>query len=150
MSGGCTIVTTDRQLTAVVRIEAPMDKLMQAHQSARARIDAALPTLDVGPLGLTCTRWRPPHDGVLPMEPGTIVAKSFAGSGDVVPSELPAGRAAHFVLKGPFDGMAGAWKTLFDWCAAEKLQLEGVNWEVYGPPSGDPAAQETYLYAKLA
>ena len=146
----CKIVTTDRQLTAVVRIDAPMDKLREAHGSARAKIDATLPKLDVGPLGNTCTRWRPPVDGVLSMEPGTIVARTFAPAGDVVPSELPAGRAAHFVLRGPFDGMGGAWQTLFEWCGAEKLQLAGVNWEVYGPTSADPAKQETYLYAKLA
>jgi len=146
----CKIVTTERQITAVVRIEAPMSKLPEAHRSARARIDGALPKLDVGPTGLTCTRWRPPVDGVLSMEPGTIVAKTFASSGDVVPSELPAGRAAHYVLKGPFDGLPVAWQKLFEWCGAEKLQLAGVNWEVYGAPAADPAQQETYLYAKLA
>ena len=146
----CSIVTVERQLTAVVKIEAPMNGLMQAHQSARAKINAALPKLDVGPLGLTCTRWRPPADGVMTMEPGTIVTKPFAALDGVVPSELPAGRAAHFVLKGSFEGLGGAWQTLFDWCGAEKLQLAGLNWEVYGAPAADPAQQETYLYAKLA
>jgi effector-binding domain-containing protein len=150
MTAGCSIVTVERQLTAVVKIEAPMNELMQAHQSARARINEALPKLDVGPLGLTCTRWRPPVDGVMPMEPGTIVAKGFAAAGDVVPSELPAGRAAHVVLKGGFEGLGGAWQKLFEWCAVEKLALAGLNWEVYGAPAADPAQQETYLYAKLA
>ncbi len=83
--------------------------------------------------------WRPPVDGVLPMEPGTIVAKSFAAHGDVVASELPAGRAAHFVLKGGFEGLGGAWQKLFEWCAVEKLTLAGLNWEVYGAPAADPA-----------
>lgn len=146
----CSIVAVERQLTAVVKIEAPMNALMQAHQSARAKINAALPKLDVGPLGLTCTRWRPPVDGVMSMEPGTIVAKPFAELDDVVPSDLPAGRAAHFVLKGSFEGLGAAWQKLFEWCAAEKLQLAGLNWEVYGAPASDPAQQETYLYAKLA
>lgn len=150
MTVACSIVTVERQLTAVVRVTAPMDKLREAHQSARARIDAALPKLDVGPLGLTCTRWKPPADGVMPMEPGTIVAKDFAPMGDVVPSELPAGRAAHFVLKGSFEGLGGAWGALFDWCAAQKLPLAGINWEVYGPTPADESKQETYLYAKLA
>ena len=146
----CSIVAVERQLTAVVKIEAPMNALMQAHQSARAKINAALPKLDIGPLGLTCTRWRPPVDGVTSMEPGTIVARSFAALDDVVPSDLPAGRAAHFVLKGSFEGLGGAWQKLFEWCGAEKLQLAGLNWEVYGAPAADPAQQETYLYAKLA
>lgn len=150
MSADCIIVTVDRQLTAVVKVAAPMNQLMQAHQSARAKINEALPKLDTGDLGLTCTRWRPPVDGVLSMEPGTIVSKPFGASGEVVASDLPAGRAAHFVMTGPFDGMGAAWQKLFEWCAAQKLQLAGVNWEVYGATSSDPAKQETYLYAKLA
>jgi len=68
-----------------------------------------------------------------------------------VPSELPAGRAAHFQLKGPFDGMPGAWQTLFAWCQAEKLEPAGINWEIYMPWQGvDPARLETDLYALLA
>ncbi len=150
MTAACSIVTVERQLTAVVRVEAPMNQLMQAHQSARTKINAALPKLDIGPLGLTCTRWKPPVDGVMSMEPGTIVAKGFAAMGDVVASELPAGRAAHFVLKGSFEGLGGAWGVLFKWCEAQKLPLAGINWEVYGPTSADESKQETYLYAKLA
>ncbi len=150
MTGECSIVTADRQLTAVVRIAAPMNELMQAQMSARARLTEIVPKLGAGAAGLTCTRWKPPVDGVLTMEPGTIVSKPFAAQGGVVESELPAGRAAHYVLKGGFEGLPGGWQRLFEWCAAQKLQLAGVNWEVYGATPADPAKQETYLYAKLA
>jgi hypothetical protein len=146
----CRIVTTERVLTAVIKIDAPMSKLPEAQRAARAKLSAALPSLDVGPLGLTCTRWRPPANGTLSMEPGTIVGRQFAPVGDVVPSDLPAGRAAHYLLKGTFDGLPDAWKTLFDWCVAEKLKLAGANWEVYGAPAKNPAQQETSLYALLA
>jgi effector-binding domain-containing protein len=65
-------------------------------------------------------------------------------------SELPAGRAAHLLLKGSFEGLPDAWQTLFDWCRAEKLDLAGINWEVYSPWEGvEPAMLETNLYAKL-
>jgi hypothetical protein len=85
------------------------------------------------------------------MEIGTIVGRRFAGRGEIVPSELPAGRAVHFQLRGPFDGMPGAWLTLFAWCQAEKLELACTNWEVYMPWEGvDPARLETDLYALLA
>jgi effector-binding domain-containing protein len=85
------------------------------------------------------------------MEIGTIVGRGFEGAGEVVSSDLPAGRAAHFQLKGPFDGMPGAWQTLFAWCASEKLALAGINWEIYMPWEGvDPAGLETDLYALLA
>ncbi len=147
----CSIVTVDRQLTAVVRAQVPFSDIPVAQRSARAKIDAALPTLGAGLLGRPLTRFRTPAKDMLDMEIGTIVGRSFASRGEVVPSELPAGRAAHFQLKGPFDGMPGAWQTLFAWCQAEKLELAGMNWEIYMPWEGvDPAKLETDLYTLLA
>jgi effector-binding domain-containing protein len=147
----CSIVTVDRQLTAVVKAKVPFPEIPDAQRSARAKIDAALSSLDAGPLGRPLTRFRTPAKDALDMEIGTIVGRSLAGRGEIVPSDLPAGRAAHFQLKGPFDGMPGAWQTLFAWCAAEKLELAGINWEIYMPWQGiDPAKLETDLYALLA
>jgi effector-binding domain-containing protein len=147
----CSIVTVDRQLTAVVKAKVPFPEIPMAQRSARAAIDAALPSLDAGPLGRPVTRFRTPAKDALDMEIGTIVGRSFVGRGEIVLSDLPAGRAAHFQLKGPFDGMPGAWQTLFAWCAAEKLELAGINWEIYMPWEGvDPARLETDLYALLA
>jgi hypothetical protein len=146
----CKIVTVERQLTAVVKAKVPFAEIPQAQHAARASIDAGLPSLDTGALGLTCTRWLPPQGGALDMEMGTIVARAIAARGEIVPSELPAGRAVHSVMVGPFDGMGTAWQTLFEWCQAEKLKPAGINWEVYGPTPSDPAKQETYLYALLA
>jgi hypothetical protein len=147
----CSIVTVDRQLTAVVKTKAPFPEIPNAQRSARAAVDAALLSLSAGPLGRPLTRFRTPARDALDMEIGTIVGRSFAGRGEIVLSDLPAGRAAHFQLKGPFDGMPGAWQTLFAWCQAEKLELAGINWEIYVPWQGvDPAKLETDLYALLA
>ena len=107
--------------------------------------------LGVAPLGHSCTLWRPPVDCVLDMEPGVLVSGLFPPMDDVVPSELPAGQAAYFLLRGPFDNLPGAWKTLLDWCAAEKLALAGINWEIYSAPEDtEPDKLETALYALLA
>jgi effector-binding domain-containing protein len=147
----CKIVTTERRPTAVVRVKAKMSELREAQQTSRARLAEALPTLGVSQLEHSCTLWRPPVDGVLDMEAGVLVSGAFAPAGDVVPSELPAGRAAYFLLRGSFEGLPGAWKTLLDWCAAEKLALAGVNWEIYGPwQDVEPDQLETALYALLA
>jgi effector-binding domain-containing protein len=147
----CEIVTTERRPTAVIRVKARMSELREAQQTSRARLAEALPTLGVSPLEHSCTLWRPPVDGVLDMEPGVLVSGAFAAAGDVVPSELPAGRAAYFLLRGSFEGLPGAWKTLLDWCAAEKLPLADINWEIYGPSQDvEPDQLETALYALLA
>jgi effector-binding domain-containing protein len=147
----CEIVTTERRPTAVIRIKARMSELREAQQTSRAKLATVLPRLGVSPLEHSCTLWRPPVDGVLDMEPGMLVSGAFSAVDDVVSSELPAGRAAYFLLRGSFEGLPGAWKTLFDWCAAEKLTLAGVNWEIYGPwEDVEPDQIETALYALLA
>ena len=82
------------------------------------------------------------------MEIGVLVAGAFAAREDVLPSELPAGRAAHLSMKGGFENLPMAWQTLFDWCKAEKLPLAGLNWEIYDETSG-PTPQ-TSMNALLA
>ena len=125
----CKIVTTERRPTAVVRVKARLSELREAQQTSRARLTEVLPTLGVAPLGHTCTLWRPPVDGVLDMEAGALVSGPFAAVDDVVPSELPAGRAAYFLLRGSFEGLPDAWKTLLDWCAAHGVDA----WAVWVP-----------------
>lgn len=150
MTSECSIVTVEHQPTVVVKVKVPFAEIPQAQRAARAKIDAGLPALYTGALGRTLTRWLPPSGGALDMEMGTIVTRRIEARGEIVPSELPAGRAAHTVMVGPFDGMGAAWQTLFEWCQAEKLKPAGINWEVYGPTPSDPAKQETYLYALLS
>jgi hypothetical protein len=94
----CRIVTTERQLTAVVKVASPFNKMPETQRTARATLAAALPALEAGPVGRTCTRWTRPTGSVLPMEIGVIVARPFAPRGEVVPSELPAGRAVHLSM----------------------------------------------------
>jgi hypothetical protein len=144
MSSPCSIVTVDRQLTAVIRAEAAFAELPEVQRTARATLAALLPSLDIGAPGPTCTRWTPPAGGKLAMEIGRIVARPFAPNGKVVASELPAGRAAHFSMKGGFENLPMAWQTLFDWCKAEQLSPAGINWEIYG------ATEDAELYALLA
>ena len=60
MDAACTIVTVERQPTAVIRAEAVFAELPQVQRAARARLGAVLPSLDAGPAGAACTRWTPP------------------------------------------------------------------------------------------
>ena len=87
--GECRIVTVERQLTAVVKAMVPMAKIPDTQRSSRAKIKAALPSLGVGPVGHSCTLWRPPVDGCLDMELGMIISRPFEPVGEVVPSGIP-------------------------------------------------------------
>jgi len=84
---------------------------------------------------------------------GAAVGGPFAGNGRVVPSSLPAGRAAMAVLRGPPspEGLAGAHSAVRRWCAANGHELSGVRWEIYGHwrEDQDPALFETEVYWQL-
>lgn len=149
MSAECKIVMVSPQPTAVIKTSAAMTELMQAQIDARAKIEEALPTLDCGTTGYNTTLWRPPVNGKLYMEPGVIVTRAFKPAGDVVASELPGGKAAHYVMSGPYDGLGDAWKRLLDWAVSRNLKPAGTNWEIYGDDHPDPAKLKTKLYALL-
>ena len=148
--GQCSVETVGRQIAAVIAANVAMDEIPATQRVLRARLAAALPSLDVGTTGLPLTVWRMPAGGRLDLHPGVLVSRDFTATGEVVPAELPAGRAAHMRLVAPFDLLPGAWQKLLTWCAQEKLKLAGLNWEIYGETSPDPARQETALYALLA
>ena len=144
------IVTVERQTTAVVKAHVAFADLPETERSARTKLAAALPKLNAGPAGDTFTLSRMPSDGKLYIEPGVIVAQTFNADGDVVPSELPAGRAVRHLLIGPFEQLPQAWPALFAWSREQGHALEGRFWQVYGQTAADPAKQETTLYALLA
>jgi effector-binding domain-containing protein len=89
-------------------------------------------------------------DDVPHVEVGAEVSGSFTGNGRVVPSALPAGRAATAVARGgpSPEGLARAHAVVKDWCAANGHRLTGVRWEIYGHwlEDQDPALYETEVY----
>jgi effector-binding domain-containing protein len=84
------------------------------------------------------------------VEVGAVVSSSFTGRGRVVPSSLPAGRAASAVARGePSPArLAGVHTAVRDWCAENGHTLTGTRCEVYGHwlQDQDPALFETEVY----
>jgi effector-binding domain-containing protein len=89
-------------------------------------------------------------DEVPHVEVGAEVDVPFAGNGRVVPSSLPAGRAATAIAHGQPSpaGLARIHTTVRDWCAANGHQVTGARWEIYGHwlEDQDPATYETEVY----
>jgi effector-binding domain-containing protein len=87
------------------------------------------------------------------VEVGAEVSASFTPSRRVVPSSLPAGRAAMAVARGAPSaaGLASVHAAVRDWCAANGHELTGVRWEIYGHwlEDQDPALFETEVYWQL-
>jgi hypothetical protein len=84
------------------------------------------------------------------VEVGAEVSTSFTAAGRVVPSSLPAGRAATTVARGaPSPAMlAVAHGAVREWCAAHGHALSGVRWEIYDHwrDDQDPARFEIEVY----
>jgi len=89
-------------------------------------------------------------DDVPNVEVGAEVNASFARAGRVVPSSLPAGRAAVAVARGEPSAasLAVTHAAVRDWCTAAGHALSGVRWEIYDHwvEGRDPAQFETEVY----
>ena len=145
----CSIVETQPRQAAVIKAEVAMAEIPATQRALRPKLKVGLQAMDVGPLGDTLTAWSPPMDGRMALWPGVLVSRASAAAGEIEPVTLPAGRAAHLLMQGPYDGLPAAWGRLFAWCKAEQLPLAGRNWEIYHDDP-DPAAIRIELYALLA
>ncbi len=144
------VVKVERQHTAAVQVMVAFADLPAAERWAREKLAEALPGIQAEPPGSSFTLCRIPRGNRMHMEPGVVVMGPFDPVGDVVASELPAGRAVRQVLVGPLEKLPEAWPALFSWCMSRGLRLEGAFWQVYGPTVTEPAEPQTTLYALLA
>jgi effector-binding domain-containing protein len=126
------------QLAAVIRAEVPMSELRSVFDRGFHAVMGA-----VAQQGLTIT--GPPF-GYYPRMPdetvevvvGFPVAGPVEPTGDVIPFELPGGRAITAVHVGPYERLADTYGELTEWAATAGLQLADHMWESY---LSDPAAQ---------
>ena len=90
------------------------------------------------------------RDDAPSVEVGAEVDAGFAPMGRVVPSSLPAGRAAITVARGaPSPALLGrAHARVLEWCTAHGHAVDGVRWEIYGhwAEDQDPDRFETEVY----
>ncbi len=139
------IVEVKAALAVVVRKVWPVTDLRQAQQEARRTLEAALQEHG-DRLGARLTVWRPLPNGMMDYAPGVLLSHPIEVAGDASLFTLPAGRAAHSRMVGPWQGLPAAWQSLFDGCREEGHEPAGLNWEVYAAGDSDPVAA---LYALL-
>jgi hypothetical protein len=72
------------------------------------------------------------------VEIGVELGVPCALTGRVVPSGLPAGRAAATVHRGSYADLGAAHAAVTEWCAERGERTTGVRWEVYGPNEPTP------------
>jgi effector-binding domain-containing protein len=89
-------------------------------------------------------------DGVPNVEVGVMVTASFSPVGRVIPSTLPAGRAATTTHRGGPQLLGAAHDAVRAWCAANGHMLAGPSWEIYGDPDSATDAFAIDVYWLLA
>jgi effector-binding domain-containing protein len=141
-----TIVTTPATPTAVVAQASTWEEFPTLWKQLLDEVWAFLrgTDSDLSP-GRNIMLYR---DDVPNVEVGAEVAGSFAPHGRVIPSTLPAGRAARGVSRGAPspEGLHAAHTAVLDWCAANGHEPTGVRWEVYDHWRDDPDRFETEVY----
>jgi effector-binding domain-containing protein len=81
------------------------------------------------------------------MEVGVEVDRAFEPSGDVVPSQLPAGRVATATHTTGYADLHLTYEAIRSWCADNGHAITGDTWEIYGDPDerGGVAVEVVYL-----
>jgi effector-binding domain-containing protein len=94
-------------------------------------------------------QYEPPKP--VEMETGFEVAGVTEGSGDIKLGELPSGRSAVTIHKGPYEAIGAAYDALHAWMKKNSEQPGGAPWEVYlnSPAKVKPEALETAIYYPL-
>jgi effector-binding domain-containing protein len=87
--------------------------------------------------------------GPAPIEVGVIVGGTFARTGEVEPSTLPAGPAARIIHVGPYFEMRRSYLQLEEFLAASGRRRTNLSWEIYGDWTDDPARLETEIFIQL-
>ncbi|MEA2839347.1 MAG: hypothetical protein QOF41_677 [Methylobacteriaceae bacterium] len=144
------VVPVAAQATAIVRKEVLPAEMRAAQQHARSLLANALKDADVSTPAQSFTMWRSGADGKIDYAPGVFVPPSMHAAGDVSLYTLPEGRAAYVKLTAGYEALPEAWQHLFESCKAQKLELAGINWEVYKTAEAGSGETATDLYALLA
>jgi effector-binding domain-containing protein len=94
--------------------------------------------------------YRNGEPGSLLVELGVEVFGDFTERGEIQIGQTPSGEVATAAYHGEdYTQMAPVYQALEQWCASNGRRPAGVNWEVYGDPTEDPAQTRTDIYFLL-
>jgi effector-binding domain-containing protein len=147
-----TIVQTEVQAAAVIRLTVPREEMQHVMRPAIQELMTTLAIQGVTPSGPLFSHHFRMDPAVFDFEVGIPVASPITPTGRVTESELPATTVARTTYAGPYEDLGSAWGEFGEWIAAEGHQSAPDLWECYvsGPEaSADPADWHTELNQPL-
>jgi effector-binding domain-containing protein len=146
------VVETAAQETAVIRLTIPREQIREVMGPGLGELMAALDAQGVAAAGPWFSHHLRMDPGVFDFEIGVPVGAPVTPVGRVQAGELPARRVARTIYRGPYEGLADAWREFNEWIAAAGHTPAADLWECYlaGPETGsDPGTWRTELNRPL-
>lgn len=76
------------------------------------------------------------------IEAGVVVPDGTKGEGEIVASELPAGKVAATIHTGPYENLPKTYAAVMEWLKTKEQKMAGPAWEVYVSDPGKTKPEE--------
>lgn len=146
------ITQTTAQLTAVIRVTVPRGEIQSVMGPGIGELMAAVKAQGIGPAGPWFTHHLKMDPAIFDFEISVPVSAPVAPAGRVVGGEMPAGKVARTIYRGPYEGLGEAWGEFGKWIAGRGHATREDLYECYvaGPESSpNPAEWRTELSRPL-
>ncbi len=152
MLDSLTIVQTQAQPAAVIRLRIPREEIRQAMAPAISEVIEAVIDQGIGPAGPVFSHHFDMQPGIFHFEVGVPVSGTVQSVGRVQPGQLPAATVARTIYTGPYERLGEAWGEFLKRVEAEGHQTAANLWERYvtgAESSPDPSTYRTELNRPL-
>jgi effector-binding domain-containing protein len=141
MTYQCELTEVPAQPVLSIRTRAAVSDLPQVLGKAFGAIMQYLGEAGEHPAGAPFVAYYNMDMQDLDLEIGFPVARTLPGKEEVKPGEIPAGKQAACLHKGPYDQVGGAYNALTQWVQEKGYTPTGVAYEFYlNDPQTTPAA----------
>jgi effector-binding domain-containing protein len=151
MSYQCEIYEQAAQPILTIRTHTPVAKLPQVLGESYGAIGQYLSRLGETPGGAPFVAYYNMNMEDLDIEVGFPVSKPLPNSGPIQSNQMPAGKYATCLYKGPYNECGPAYEELTRWVLAQGCETTGVAYEFYlnDPTETPPQELKTQIIFQL-
>ncbi|HEY3323361.1 MAG TPA: GyrI-like domain-containing protein [Planctomycetota bacterium] len=140
-----------KQTTLVIKKKIKQSEIGAALGQILPKVFAFAGQNKIQPFSAPMTRYTKAGEDEFNIEAGFVVAEGTKGQGEIVVSELPGGKAASTVHKGPYEKLSATYKALKEFIKVKGLKEGGTGWEFYvsDPDNTKPEELKTEVYMQV-